>query len=448
MNDSDDTQALAAKIRGEGATVAVAPAAAAHDYPEALLTSSEEEEAPTGPMKKRKTTGTRLSRRKKTTRRVSGEQETPSPNTANNLLENQVNDLDKEVETLPGKLATAEESHKLANKSVALLSKQVKLLKEQLKLTQGEEAAQEVVRLKRELATQSDACAKATRFGEELAVEKTTVKQLRLQVSNGTTAYEKVKGKYQQVKKEAKKDEATMKVEISTLKAEADDKAKQLKQDEAKVAAEKQARKTLEHKMKLKLEGEDYKNDKKERELKVKEQLRKKTLQIASSVSSKGFTIPQNEQEYQEIFQPRQQPHQQPPPYGGQPPPYGGHPPPMQQYYQPPMQQYHQPPMQQYPGYQPYPMQPQYQPPMQQYQPPYQPGMSQNYPPPPTMARASSASSVTPTPEEGATYMTEQEMEQGIGSNSLGIPDAEDEEAAAFESTQSSEATPEAPYAA
>jgi hypothetical protein len=59
----------------------------------------------------------------------------------------------------------------------------------------------------------------------------------------------------------------------------------------------------------------------------------------------------------------------------------------------------------------------------------YQPGMSQIYPPPPTMARASSASSVTPTPEEGATYMTEQEMEQGLV-GSLAIPDAEDEEEA------------------
>jgi hypothetical protein len=75
------------------------------------------------------------------------------------------------------------------------------------------------------------------------------------------------------------------------------------------------------------------------------------------------------------------------------------------------MQQYHQP------QYAP--------PPHYQYTPPphHQPGMSQIYPPPPTMARASSASSVTPTPQEqGATY-TMEEMEQILGSNSLGFPD-------------------------
>jgi hypothetical protein len=173
--------------------------------------------------------------------------------------------------------------------------------------------------------------------------------------------------------------------------------------------------------MKLKLEGEVYKNNKKERELEAKERKRKDNLEVARSVSSKGFTIPHNEQERAAIFQPPQQ---------------------QQQYYQPPMQQYqpqYAPLPPHYQPYQPYHQPPQqYQPPMQQYQPQYapppphyqyaptphhQPGVSQIYPPPPPMARASSASSVTPTPEKGANYATDQELEQATTGNSLGFPE-------------------------
>jgi hypothetical protein len=177
MSDSDDMDArvaaLGATVHEEGASVA----APAHEYPlDMLSSSSEEEEAPTLPVKKRKSKGGRLTaRRKKTTRRVSGEQETPSPNTANNLLENRVNDLENEVETVEGKLVSSEESNKLANKSVTLLKQEIKLLKDQLKLASGEDAAQEICRLKGEVLTLSNASVKATRLGEELAAEKTTV---------------------------------------------------------------------------------------------------------------------------------------------------------------------------------------------------------------------------------------------------------------------------------
>jgi hypothetical protein len=143
MSDSDNTQALAANIRGDGAAVAAAPP---HEYPEDMLSSSEEEEEePTLPMKKRKSAGgARLTRRKKTTRRVSGEQETPSPGRANNLLEGRVNELEEESEELQRQLATAKEGRKQANTRVSLLNKEVKLLKDQLKLTSGEDAVQEI----------------------------------------------------------------------------------------------------------------------------------------------------------------------------------------------------------------------------------------------------------------------------------------------------------------
>jgi hypothetical protein len=68
------------------------------------------------------------------------------------------------------------------------------------------------------------------------------------------------------------------------------------------------------------------------------------------------------------------------------------------------------------------------------------------------MARASSGASVTPTQEQeqGATY-TMEEMEQVIGSNSLEIPDEEEEEevrgAEAAASTQNSDLTEENPFA-
>jgi hypothetical protein len=189
MSDSDDMDArvaaLGATVHEEGASVA----APAHEYPlDMLSSSSEEEEAPTLPVKKRKSKGGRLTaRRKKTTRRVSGEQETPSPNTANNLLENRVNDLESEAEELQRQFKLSEDNRKTGSATIVLLNKQVKLLKEELKLTSGEDAAQEVVRLKRELASLSDASTKATRLGEEFVVAKTTVKDLRMQVSKGTT---------------------------------------------------------------------------------------------------------------------------------------------------------------------------------------------------------------------------------------------------------------------
>jgi hypothetical protein len=118
---------------------------------------------------------------------------------------------------------------------------------------------------------------------------------------------------------------------------------------------------------------------------------------------------------------------------------------PPQQYYHP---QFLQPP----PGYG-HPMRmPQYQQPMQYQQPTqYQPGVLQIYPPPTTMARASSGASITPTPQEqGTTYMTDQELEQTIGSNSLEIPDegTQEEEAgdAVVGESQNSDLTVENPY--
>jgi hypothetical protein len=415
MSDSDDTQALAANIRGDGAV------AAPHDF---LSSSSEEEEdeAPTLPMKKRKSKGGRLTaRRKKTTRRVSGEHETPSPNTANNLLEGRVNDLENEVETVEGKLAKTEESRKQGSKEVGLLKQEIKLLKAESKALGAEEAAQEIRRLKAEVVVLSDTAAKATRLGDEVAIDKTTIKQLRTKLSNGTTAYEKLKNMYYQLKKDAAKAETALKKDVAALESRLKDKAAKLKQDETFIEAQVAARMTLEHKMKLKLEGEDYKAEKKKKEAEAKDRKRKASLGIANSVSSKGggaFSIPQNEQERAAIFHPQgahpQQQYYQPVPQYLQPQP--------QQYYHP---QFLQPP----PGYgHPMPMQ-QYQQPMQ-YQPTmqYQPGVSQIYPPPPTMERASSASSVTPPPPTGATY-SDEELEQAIqGGSRLEIPDEDTQE--------------------
>jgi chromosome segregation ATPase len=262
MSDSDDTQALVANIQVDGAAVAsaaVASAPAPHEYPTEMLTSSSEEEEanPTLPVKKRKTTG-RLTRRKMTTRRVSGaSDEAPSPGTANNLLEGRVNDLEGEMETLQGKLAQSEDGRKQAKETIFHLNKQAKLLKEELKVLGAEESAKEVGRLKGEVAALTDASTKATRLGEELTVSKATVKDLRTQVSKGISGYSKLLAKYNQLKKDAKKEEASFKKEISTLKAEANDKAKQLKQDEAKVDADKEARKTAEYKLDLKMKRED-----------------------------------------------------------------------------------------------------------------------------------------------------------------------------------------------
>jgi hypothetical protein len=452
MSDSDDTDALVANIRGDGAVAAAPP----HEYPSDMLSSSEEEEAPNLPVKKRKTTGRLTARRKKTTRRVSGaSEEAPSPNTANNLLEGRVNDLEEETVELQRQLTVSEDNRKAGSATIVLLNKQAKLLKDQLKLTSGEDAAQEVVRLKGEVVVLSDASAKATRLRDELAVAKATVKELRMQVSKGTTGYSKLLGKYQRLKKDAKKEETSFKKEISTLKAEANAKAKKLKQDETAIAAEASSRATHAFKLQLKLQGDDYKAEKKKKDAKAKEQKRKACLGIANSVSSKGggaFSIPRNEEERAAIFHPNGVAHPQQQYYHLQPAqqylqPYAplhgyGHLMPMQQY-QPPMQ--YQPTMQ----YQPFPMQ-QYQPGMQQ-QAPYQPGVSQIYPPPPTMARASSASSVTPTPQEqGATY-TMEEMEQVIGSNSLEIPDEDTQEEEAGDAvvgeSQNSDLTVENPYA-
>jgi hypothetical protein len=243
---------------------------------------------------------------------------------------------------------------------------------------------------------------------------------LRTQISKGTTGYTKVNSKYQPLKKDTAKAEAASKKEISTLKAEANDKEKKKKQDETAIAAEASSRATHAFKLQLKMEGEDHKAEKKKKEAEAKEQKRRASIEIARSASSKGFTIPQNQQERAAIFPPQQQ---QQPSYGA--PPQSYHPQPAQQYlqaYAPPPMQYQPFPMQQYPpaGYA------SYQPGMQQ----YHPGLSQIYPPPPTMARASSGASITPTPQEqGTTYMTDQEMEQTIVDNSsLGFPDEDTQE--------------------
>jgi chromosome segregation ATPase len=346
MSDSDDTQALAAKIRGEGAAVAAAPPA--REYP-LDVSSSDDDEASTLPVKKRKAKGGRLTApRKKTTRRVSGaSEEAPSPNTAVNLLETQVNALDKEVETLTDKLAQSENNRKAGSATIALLNKQVKLLKEENKALASEEAAQEVGRLKRELATLSNASSKATRLADDLALEKASVKDLRKQIYKGTTGYTKVNSKYQQLKKDAAKAEAALKKDVAALETRLKDKAAKRKQDEAKVAAELAAREMAEYKLDLKMKREDERDEKKKKEAEAKEAKRRDNLDIASSVSSKGFTIPQNQQERAAIFQPHGAPYYHPQPaqqylqpYA--PPPHGyGHPMPMQQYQ---------------PGYQPYPM--------------------------------------------------------------------------------------------
>jgi hypothetical protein len=336
----------------------------------------------------------------------------------------------------------------------------VKLLKEEKKVLGAEETAQEVVRLKRELASLSDASVKATRLGEELAIDKTTVKDLRLKVSKGTTAYEKLKNKYYQLKENAGKAQASLKKTVNELKSEMKEKVSQLKMDETKIAAQKAARDKIDYNFELKMRKDEYSKEQKEAKAKEKEAAWKANIAVAQSASSHGaFSIPQNQQELEALI-PLQQ-YQAPQPghgptmqqYQQQPhpmQPYQPHP--MQQYQQPyqphPMQQYQQPyqphPMQQYQQpYQPHPMQP-YQP---QYQPPtqYQPGMSQIYPPPPTMERASSGASITPTPQEqGDTYTTAQEMEEVLAHrHSLGIPDEEEEVGA----SQSSEATPDVPYA-
>jgi hypothetical protein len=340
----------------------------------------------------------------------------------------------------------SEEARKQGKETVSLLTKQVKLLKEELKALSAEDAAQEIRRLKAENATLSDAAAKATRLADELSLEKASVKELRMQVTKGTTGYSKLLGKYQQLKKDAAKAETASKKDVAALKAEINSKEKKRKQDETFIEAQVAARMTLEHKMKLKLEGEDYKLEKKKKEAEAKDRKRKASLGIANSVSSKGggaFSIPRNEEERAAIFHPNGVAHPQQQYY--QPPPQYLQPQPAQQYLQP--MQYQPFPMQQY---QPFPMQPF---PMQQ----YQPGMSQIYPPPPTMARASSgASSVTPPPQEqGTTYMTDQEMEQTIVDNSsLDFPDAPHEEeevrgAEAVEaaaSTQNSDLTVDHPY--
>jgi hypothetical protein len=213
-----------------------------------------------------------------------------------------------------------------------------------------------------------------------------------MQVSKGTTVYIKLHGKYNQLKKDAAKAETALKKEAAALKAEANDKVKKQKQDETFIEAQVAARMTLEHKMKCKMEGEDHKKKEKKLDAEAKEQKRRESLEIASS---KGFTIPQNEREHHAILQPHHQQQQQPP-YGAQPyypPPHPGY----QPYQYPPPHQYGVP--QQYGAPQQYQQQPQYQ---QPYQPPiqqYQPGVLQNYPPPPTMGRASSGASITPTPQ-------------------------------------------------
>jgi hypothetical protein len=194
---------------------------------------------------------------KTTTRRVSGaSEEAPSPNTANNLLENRVNDLESEVETLQGKLELSEESRKQANARSSLFGKEVKLLKEEKKTLGSDELAQDNRRLKAEVVVLSNASAKANRLGEELVVAKATVKELRMQVAKGTTGYSKLLGKYNQLKKDAAKTELslTVKKEAVALKAEINSKEKKQKQDEATVAAGVEARKMHEFKLKLKLE--------------------------------------------------------------------------------------------------------------------------------------------------------------------------------------------------
>jgi hypothetical protein len=218
-------------------------------------------------------------------------------------------------------------------------------------------------------------------------VEKSTVKQLRTQIATDITAYNKVNGKYQQLKTDGSKAKAIHKKDVAALESRLKDKAAKLKQDEAAVAAVQATRDIHAYKLKLRLEGDDYKNDKKERELKAKERKRD-TLEIARSVSSNtAFSIPQNEQELQAILGSSTK---------SQPPP--------QYYQQPPTPQYfQQQPPPHYPptGYAQY----QYQAPAPP--PCFQQGMQPPYPAPPTMARASSASSVTPTQEEGATYTTQ-----------------------------------------
>jgi hypothetical protein len=151
-------------------------------------------------------------------------------------------------------------------------------LKAELKALNAEEVAKEAGRLKAEVVVLSDASSKLARLEEEAAIDKTTVKDLRLKVSKGTTGYAKLFGKYNQLKKDAKREETSLKKEISTLKADATDKEKKQKQDEAAVAAGKEARKNHEFKLKCKLEAEEEKLEKKTRQLETKEQLRKDAL--------------------------------------------------------------------------------------------------------------------------------------------------------------------------
>jgi hypothetical protein len=121
---------------------------------------------------------------------------------------------------------------------------------------------------------------------EDLASSKTTVKDLRMQVSKGTTGYSKLLGKYNQLKKDAAKAETALKKEAVALQAEANNKEKKRKQDEAFIEAPVAARMTLEHKMKCKMKGEDHKHEKKKKEAEAKERKRKACLGIANSVSS------------------------------------------------------------------------------------------------------------------------------------------------------------------
>jgi hypothetical protein len=80
-----------------------------------------------------------------------------------------------------------------------------------------DEQAQENRRLKGEVVVFSNASAKATRLGDELAVAKAAIKDLRTQISKGTTGYTKVNSKYQQLKKDAAKAETALKKDVAAF---------------------------------------------------------------------------------------------------------------------------------------------------------------------------------------------------------------------------------------
>jgi FixJ family two-component response regulator len=109
----------------------------------------------------------------------------PSPSTAVNLLEDRVNDLENELEKTQEKLTLSEESRKQANKAVSLLKQENKLLKQ-------EDSAKEIRRLKSELeravAAEVVASSKIKGLALELAVEKSTVLDLRGKISRGKTS--------------------------------------------------------------------------------------------------------------------------------------------------------------------------------------------------------------------------------------------------------------------